>query len=314
VITKEAKEEIENLLQKSFKYEFQFHHIKQYERIEISPYINAGSINDPSLKCLTKIYGKIHETSSLVKIGEIIPYQSFPFLWCTITQFNSLFQSNYKYDMYIKRMNFTDELKDLCIRSESKKIELKATMSVPGRNWKKIQEISEILKSKKVSPEKLNSSQEEIKKLWKVDQNPEERKKAILVVQFAFAKNLSAFANTTGGELYIGIDDDYTIIGINEGNSTEEELRKIFTDILKKYIGVEFIEYFTLNVINLADESTIVKIDIQECKTDVWLLRNESGDSIKEGELIFIRTEFGTEKLSPKAYKDWRDQRNAKYA
>lgn len=315
IISKEAKEELENLFSINFCFDVSIHSLKVFERAEFTPYLNRlNGINDQTIKCLIKIYGAINENSCLVKIGELFPYQCFPFLWCSNSSFHPVVPSNYVFENYLNRFNLSDNLKDYYIRSESKKIELKATMATPAVNWKKIKELSKTIRDGKGnSNEEFSENRNaEIQKLWKMDLTPLEKSNAINIVKYSLAKNLSAFANTEGGEIYVGIEDDFTIIGTIEGNN-EEDLKRIFTEILKKYIDVAFLEYFSIESLSISENVKISRIEIKECKSDVWITCDEKGNKIKPGEQIFIRSEFGTEKLTPKEYKEWRDQRNLKY-
>lgn len=315
VLSQEAKEELENLFTQNFNFDVIIHALKIFERVEFAPYINKiNGVNDQTFKCLSKIYGVINESSCLVKTGEIFPYQCFPFLWCSTSNFKPIIHSQYALESYINRFSISEKLKDYYIRSESKKIELKATMSTPAINWKKIKELSKVIleKSNKINDPVITSKIDEIQKLWKLELSSQERVDAINKIKYSFAKNLSAFANTEGGEIYVGIEDDFTITGTKEGNTLEES-KRIFTEIVKKYIGVEFIEYFSLDSINVSERERLLRVQVKESKSDVWVMCDERGNKIEVGEQIFIRSEFGTEKLSPKAYKAWRDQRNKKY-
>ena len=316
IISDEAKEEILTLFTNCYNFSVELHHLQLFSRSDIAPYINKlENLNDATIKCLTKIYGKIFESSSLVRIGELNLFQNFPFLGCRKDNFDPLFKSGYSYHDYETRMEMSEQLKSLSIRSESKIIELKATMLNPAINWKKISELTKsLLKNKEREfDEHIIKLKVQIEKMWKLEVTPEEKNIASNLIQFAIAKNMSAFANTNGGEIFIGIEDDFTITGIDldfPNNESEEEIRLRFTELLKKYISLNFSEFFSIEIIYINKYIRLIKVIIKECKSDVWVMYDENGKKVEQGEQIYIRTEFGTEKLNLTSYKSWRDMRD----
>lgn len=57
------------------------------------------------------------------------------------------------------------------------------------------------------------------------------------------AKEIIAFANTDGGKIYIGIDDDGTVIGVIKPDEISQKISNIITDSIEKdlkgYISIE---------------------------------------------------------------------------
>ena len=60
-------------------------------------------------------------------------------------------------------------------------------------------------------------------------------------------KTIIAFANTAGGKIYIGIEDDGTIVGVNDIDSAQLQLINAVNDTVKHNITL-FITYKTENI------------------------------------------------------------------
>ena len=79
------------------------------------------------------------------------------------------------------------------------------------------------------------------------------RQKAVnKTLEYVIAKTISAFLNSNGGNLFIGIDDDQNALGLNDDISTLKkqdidgfELQLI--EVIKKYIGKEFSSHMKIN-------------------------------------------------------------------
>lgn len=73
----------------------------------------------------------------------------------------------------------------------------------------------------------------------------------------AIKKEVIAFANTYGGELYIGIDDDGTVVGLEQPDKILESVSSILRDSIQPDILVHtFLEVITL------DDKDVVKVTI----------------------------------------------------
>ena len=72
-------------------------------------------------------------------------------------------------------------------------------------------------------------------------------------------KEIVAFANCEGGKLYIGVQDDGTVLGLDDPDSASLQVSNMVRDAIKPDLTM-FLHYETLTV----DEKKIVLIDIQQ--------------------------------------------------
>ncbi len=72
-------------------------------------------------------------------------------------------------------------------------------------------------------------------------------------------KEIIAFANCEGGKLYIGVQDDGTVIGVDDPDGTALQVSNMVRDAIKPDLTM-FLHYQTLN----ADGKQIVAIDVQQ--------------------------------------------------
>ena len=118
-------------------------------------------------------------------------------------------------------------------------------------------------------------------------------------------KTICAFFNTNGGDLVIGIDDDFNILGI------EKELEKFhkgdpdkflntFKDLFKKHIGPEFYPFLNQKIV----EVNGMKVFLVSCKPterevfmdkiDFYVRTTPATDKLEgPSQIDYIRTRFG---------------------
>ena len=88
------------------------------------------------------------------------------------------------------------------------------------------------------------------------------------IVEYSTIKNISAFLNTNGGKLFVGIDDNGEILGLektdfetfNEENKTDAFLKHL-DNLISKYFGNHFTRNFEIYFKKIEDK-TIAIIDI----------------------------------------------------
>ena len=71
-------------------------------------------------------------------------------------------------------------------------------------------------------------------------------------------KEIVAFANCDGGKLYIGIEDDGTVIGLDDADQTALQISNMIRDAIKPDLTI-FVHYETIEV----DHRQILMVDIQ---------------------------------------------------
>ena len=72
-------------------------------------------------------------------------------------------------------------------------------------------------------------------------------------------KEIIAFANCEGGKLYIGVQDDGTVIGLDDPDGAALQVSNMVRDAIKPDLTM-FLHYETLN----EDGKQIVAVDIQQ--------------------------------------------------
>ena len=118
-------------------------------------------------------------------------------------------------------------------------------------------------------------------------------------------KELAAFANSEGGTLIIGIDDEKNILGLANdfeklGKTDKQDAFKLkFDDIVRDYLGDSAFDLFTAEFVNIDDKLVFV-VDVRSSasKIDpVWLNKNEKGNLES---LLYIRAESSARNLGGK--------------
>ena len=87
----------------------------------------------------------------------------------------------------------------------------------------------------------------------------------------AVLKTLTAFLNTEGGTLLIGVTDDGDIIGIDEESfDNRDKLNLHMTNLISSQIGDEFLPYIRFKLIDF-DEKAIMRVVCKRCNIPVFL-------------------------------------------
>lgn len=71
-------------------------------------------------------------------------------------------------------------------------------------------------------------------------------------------KEIIAFANANGGTIYVGVENNGNVIGVNSADKTIQQISNMVRDAIKPDVTM-FIHYDTIKV----NDKTVVKIDIQ---------------------------------------------------
>lgn len=318
IITDEAKTAINDLLLKNFFFNFEIHDFKTFQRKEISPfYNNDDTINNPTWSLISQTFPQTSNKSTLVKLGEMIPYQSFPILWCSeISNFKPLYSSKVTLKKYIERFNLSDNLENNWnYKSETNRIEFKASLATPAKNWKVINKIVEEYKNLPQDKISVSDHHKRISDCWSNKSLKQDAEKIKMAIKHSIMKTIAGFSNSDGGKLFVGIEDDQTVQGLiydKEVYQSEEGIRKVFDNMVSNYIGPEYAGRFLINFIELQNGNSLLEIDVNKSETEVWIRRNKEGNILLPGkEEFYIRGLQETLQLSPKEFVEWRDQRNS---
>lgn len=174
---------------------------------------------------------------------------------------------------------------------ESETLEFKASLFKPYPDLKRLKKL-DILKAQ----EQTESIKREIDRI-----NGNLAKKAIIHEAF---KNLCAFANSNGGTLLIGINDDHSIQGIEKEFSeiagqkqNKDGYGLRFDDLIKDYFGNSFSSLLKTEIIDFPEGSVFV-VDVNTASYEVFMHKDEEG---KPAEELFIRNYSSAQYLSGKS-------------
>lgn len=114
-------------------------------------------------------------------------------------------------------------------------------------------------------------------------------------LEFVIAKTISAFLNSSGGNLFIGIDDNANSLGLSDDYSTLKKQDKDgfelqLIEIIKKYIGIETSPYIRITFPEY-DEKTICRVQITPSNKPIFI-------SFEGKEDFFIRSGCSSQPLN----------------
>ena len=90
-------------------------------------------------------------------------------------------------------------------------------------------------------------------------------------IEHSVLKTISAFLNTEGGTLLIGVSDNGDIFGIEKDRfQSNDKFNLHFTNLIKEYIGNENLPYLHFELVKINDKN-ILKIDCLKAEKPVFL-------------------------------------------
>lgn len=108
-------------------------------------------------------------------------------------------------------------------------------------------------------------------------------------IEHSAMKTIVSFANSDGGTLFIGIEDNKNIIGIADYHESEDKFSRLFDDILKNFIGDfahSLLESFEF--IYPAEKSVFV-IQIKKSVSPIYLVKDKDGKKVDGNGHFYIR-------------------------
>jgi len=95
-------------------------------------------------------------------------------------------------------------------------------------------------------------------------------------IEKATLKSITAFLNTEGGTLLVGVSDDKRLFGIeNDHFQNNDKFNLHFSNLIKEHIGNEFLPYLHFELIQI-QEKNILKIDCLKSVKPVFLKLHKS--------------------------------------
>ncbi len=117
-------------------------------------------------------------------------------------------------------------------------------------------------------------------------------------LEYIVAKTISAFLNSEGGRLFIGVDDEENILGLENDYKTfgkkpnKDGFLLKLTEVINNYIGKEFHQYITIKIEPIAFKDVCI-IESQQSGIPAFLKSNQK-------EEFFIRASASTQPMNIK--------------
>ncbi|MDC1209507.1 putative DNA binding domain-containing protein, partial [Pseudomonadota bacterium] len=152
----------------------------------------------------------------------------------------------------------------------------------------------------------------EFKETWQYDIRQSESKQVPtknLQMQLNCIKTVAAFLNSNGGNLFIGIDDENVIEGLERDlellkNKTLDQLENEISQVLINSLGSDKKPYYSLTQVKIKD-AFIFRVKVEKCISNkTWV--NFSGE-----QSFYIRDANSTRRLTPEeADNYWLEREN----
>lgn len=121
-------------------------------------------------------------------------------------------------------------------------------------------------------------------------------------IEIAWLKTVTAFMNSDGGILLIGVNDDGQIIGIADDDfANEDKCQLHFKNLINTHIGTAFGRYIHLKFCHL-DDKTVLVLECERVRKPVFL-------SIGKNEDFYIRSGPSSMKLSMSSMVNYLSER-----
>jgi len=121
-------------------------------------------------------------------------------------------------------------------------------------------------------------------------------------IEMSVMKTIDAFLNTDGGTLLVGVSDDGQIMGIKrDGLKSKDRFHRHFTNMVKNYIGNEYLPYIRSEIVPIDDEH-VLNIDCDPSAKAVFL-------KVDNAEEFYVRTGPSSVKVEGSKLITYIDQR-----
>ncbi len=117
-------------------------------------------------------------------------------------------------------------------------------------------------------------------------------------IEHAVLKTLTAYLNSDGGTLLVGVNDSGEILGLaHDGFADNDKLNLYFTNLIKQHIGSEYLPFIKYEIKNIEGKN-ILKIDCNKSHKHVFL--KHEGE-----EEFYIRNGASSAKLTGNSLVDY---------
>jgi hypothetical protein len=121
-------------------------------------------------------------------------------------------------------------------------------------------------------------------------------------IEHAALKTISAFLNTWGGILFVGIDDEQNILGLdNDRFENDDKALLHLTQMINDRLGSHFMQFVNCSIETI-DGKKIMRIDVSPSNLPAYLTNNNE-------EFFYVRTGPSTTDLKASMIYDYIDNR-----
>ena len=105
-------------------------------------------------------------------------------------------------------------------------------------------------------------------------------KKANKILERVIAKTISAFLNAHGGMLFIGVDDDGNILGLDDdykclSKSNRDGFLLSLTNVINVHLGKSVHKFLSINIISINDKDVCI-VNIEPCDKPTFMGKNDN--------------------------------------
>ncbi|MFO7807537.1 MAG: ATP-binding protein, partial [Candidatus Moraniibacteriota bacterium] len=123
-------------------------------------------------------------------------------------------------------------------------------------------------------------------------------------LEYVITKTVAAFLNSSGGKLFIGVDDNGEILGLEKDYKTVKNNNKDgfllqLDQIINNYLGKENHHYISSQIVKLKDKDVCV-IEIINSGQPVYVKSKESGD-----QEFFVRAAASSQPMDMKEANEY---------
>lgn len=117
------------------------------------------------------------------------------------------------------------------------------------------------------------------------------------LMEYIIAKTISSFMNAEGGKLFIGVDDNGNILGLENDYATlrkrdKDGFQLQLVQVINQYLGKEFHQYLNIDIVKIKDKDVCV-VDIANSDMPVYVKTSEK-------EEFYIRAAASSQPMSIK--------------
>lgn len=195
----------------------------------------------------------------------------------------------------------TNSLLEIIKQDESRTLEFKSSLMTPIPDKSKRSLIRNLETELKIALENNNKEREEKLKFKIEELNNNNAKKAVI---HSAMKTLVAFANSEGGSLIIGLEDDKNILGLcfdfltlgEKKENVFDAFNLAFDTLINEYIGTDFNLLFESKTEFIKiDEKYLYFVKIKKSKYPIYLKKDEKGNQVSE---VWIRAQGSSNKIN----------------